>query len=222
MASSENLVAELVERLEPVRPILRLRTVAGAALGLGAVMSSIVFAIRGLRPDLMMGTLEPAVLLVGLGLTGVACGGIVASIAAAIPGREGIARTGLGALVAGLALSAGAAGWGLFSSGAAAWGGLAMNCLLTASVVGLLPTVGLLTFLVHALPRRPAAALATAAGGAVGIGGLAAHATCAATGALHVLVEHALAPVLGGVLLALLLYPVLRRLRARTEQGCGP
>ena len=110
-------------------------------------------------------------------------------------------------------LSAGAAGWGLFSMGAVAWDGIAMRCLLTASVVGLIPTIGLLVFLVHALPRRPAAALATAAGGAVGIGGLAAHASCAASDPMHVLVEHAFAPVLAGVLLALVLYPVLRRLR---------
>ena len=214
MRSSENLVGDLVRELEPVRLIPKLRTVAGAALGLGVLGSGIVFAIRGLRPDLMMGTLQPVALLIGLGLTAVACGGIVASVGAAVPGRESVARTGLLALVSGLTLSAGAAGWGLFSSGAAAWGGgLEMRCLLTASGVGLLPTVGLLLFLVHALPRRPAAALAAAAGGAVGIGGLAAHASCAATGGLHLLVEHALAPVLGGLLLAALLYPVLRRLR---------
>jgi hypothetical protein len=219
MGSSENLVGDLVRELEPVRPIPKLRTVAGAALGIGVLVSGLVFAVRGLRPDLMMGALQPVAILIGLGLTAVACGGIVASIGAGVPGRENVARTGLLALVSGLALSAGAAGWGLFSSGAAAWGGgLEMRCLLTASGVGLLPTVGLLLFLVHALPRHPAASLATAAGGAVGIGGLAAHASCASTGGLHLLIEHALAPVLGGLLLAILLYPVLRRL-SRVSRG---
>ncbi len=213
MGSSDNLVSELVQSLEPVRPIPRLRTVAAAALGLGAIVSGIVIAIRGVRPDLLMGSLEPTALLVGLGLTAVACGGICSSIGAAVPGRDGVARSGLVAVFVGLALSAGAAGWGVFSMGAVAWDGVSMRCLLTASVVGLIPTIGLLVFLVHALPQRPAAALATAAGGAVGIGGLAAHASCAASDPMHVLVEHAFAPVLGGVVLALLLYPVLRRLR---------
>ena len=36
MGSSDNLIGELAQSLEPVRPIPRLRTVAASALGLGA------------------------------------------------------------------------------------------------------------------------------------------------------------------------------------------
>jgi hypothetical protein len=174
-----------------------------------------VLGLRGIRPDLAAGTIRPSVVLIAIGLTIVALGGVAGSLGAAVPGRERVARVGVAALFVGLAVAAGSAGWGLFSMGAAAWDGLGFGCLAASFLAGLLPGVGLLAFLVGAFPTRPAAALATAAGGAVGLGGISVHASCAATGGLHVLIGHALAPLIGGAAFALLLYPVLLRLRRR-------
>ena len=157
--------------------------------------SGVVLGLRGIRPDLAAGTAAPSVALIAVGLTIVAVGGIAACLGAGVPGRERVARLGIATLIAGLAVAAGAAGWGLTSMGAGAWQGLGLGCLATAFLAGLLPGVGLLAFLCGAFPTRPAAALATAAGGAVGLGSISVHASCAVTGALHVLIGHALAPM---------------------------
>jgi len=148
-----------------------------------------------------------------LGLTIVAVGGIAASLGAAVPGRERVARVGLIALVGGLALSAGAAAWGQGSTGSAAWEEIGLACLRIATLAGLLPSAALLAFLVLAFPRWPAASLAAAAVGAVGLGAVSVHASCPVSGWTHVLVQHALAPLIGGTALAVVLYPLLRWLR---------
>ncbi len=218
MPSTEHIVNELVQGLEPVRPLPRLRTVAAGALGLGAVACSVVIALRGLRPELVAGEIQPSIILIAVGLGVVALGGVTASLGAAVPGRERVTRGGLIALVGGLALASGAAGWGLFSMGMAAWEGLGLACLTIALLAGLVPGVALLGFLVRAFPANPPAALAMASGGAVGMGAVSVHASCPATGVLHVLVGHALAPLLGGALLTLLLYPVFLRLHEVTRR----
>jgi hypothetical protein len=215
MPSTEQLMTGLVGDLGPVRQIARLRTVAFGALVLGAVSAGVVIGLRGLRPELIAGHLQPSILLVAIGLTIVALGGVVAALGSAVPGREQAARIGLGALFAGFVLAAGTSGWVLCSMGVAAWEGLGLRCTATALLGGILPAVGLLAFLVGAFPARPAASVAAAAGGAVGLGGIAAHVSCPATGGLHVFVGHTLAPLVCGVLLALGVYAVLVRLRRR-------
>jgi hypothetical protein len=213
MRSTDQVLGDLVQGLEPVRPIPRLRTVVASALALGAVASLLLLWVSGLRADLAAAALRPSLAGVAVGLTIVALGGIATSLGGSVPGREGVARFGLRALVAGLGLAAAAAGWGLISTGVAAWEGMGLSCLATAVLVGLLPSVPLVAFLARALPRQPAAGLAAAAAGAVALGGLSVHASCPATGGMHVLVGHALAPLLGGLFLGAILYPLLLRLR---------
>lgn len=213
MELTEPLVTELVEGLEPVRPLPRLRSVAGLALVLGAVASAGVMAVRGVRPDLAVVALNPAMGLLAIGLAAVALGGIATSLGAATPGRERVARVGLMALLAGFTIASGAAGWGLVSTGAAAWEGIWIGCLWMAALAGLLPSVALLAFVIRALPQWPAGAIAAAAGGSVALAGLSVLASCPASGWGHVLFEHTLAPLLGGAALSVVLYPVLRWLR---------
>ncbi len=213
MPGTDELVGGLVRGLDPVRPIPQLRTVAAAALALGAVAAAVVLGIRGVRPDIVAGTIRPSVVSIAIGLVVTALGGIAVSLGSAVPGRERVARFGVVGLLGGLALSAGAAGWGLFSMGAAVWEGFGFECLSIAFLAGLLPGVALLIFLIRAFPTRPNAALACACGGAVALGAFSAHASCPATGGLHVLLGHALAPLFGGAVLSLVLYPVLQRLR---------
>jgi hypothetical protein len=219
MRSTEQLAGDLVAALEPVRLIPRLRAVAGMALVLGVVSSAVVMGLRGVRSDLAMGIFPPCIVLMAVGLTLVALGGIAASLGAGVPGRERVTRLGLRTFVAGLVLAAGAGGWALASAGAAAWEGIGVGCLATAVLAGVLPGLALLAFLVAAFPARPGLALAAASGGAVGLGSLSVHVSCPATGGLHLLLGHAAAPVVGGIVLALVLYPILRRMRSQAEPG---
>jgi hypothetical protein len=219
MRTAEQIVGDLVEALEPVRFIPRLRTVAAVALVLGAASSAVVFGFRGLRADLAEAVVSPSLVLVAIGLTGIALGGIAASLGAGVPGREAVLRSGLWVLLCGFVLAAGAAGWCFVSVGAAAWEGMGIRCLSTAFFAGLLPGLGLLAFLGFAFPTRPLVAAAAASGGAVGLGAISVHGSCPATGGLHVLVGHALAPLLGGVVLALVLYSVLCRLRGEARDS---
>jgi hypothetical protein len=219
MRSTEQLVGELVATLEPVRLIPRLRTVAGMALTLGVVSSAMVLGRRGVRSDLAAGALSSCIVLMSVGLAIVALGGITASLGAGVPGRERVAQVGLRALLAGLVVAAGAGGWALVSAGAATWEGIGLECLATALIAGVLPGLALLGFLVAAFPARPALALAAASGGAVALGSVSVHLSCPATGGLHLLLGHVGAPVLGGLVLALVLYPVLCRLRSQAQPG---
>jgi hypothetical protein len=199
-----------------------LRTVAAWALGLGAISALAVLGISGPRPDLVAAALELSVGGVAAALLVIALGGIAASIGAAVPGRERVARLGALALLVGLLLAAATAGWGLASTGVALHQGTGLACLATALLAGVFPSLPLVAFLARALPRRPELALAAAAAGAVALGGLSVQATCTATGGLHVFLGHALAPVLGGLLLAAALYPIFRRLRGRSEPSARP
>ena len=211
MPSTDRVLEDLVRGLEPVRPIPRLRTVAAAALLLGAAASLLFLWEAGLRSDLASAALRPSLVGVALGLAIVAVGGVANALGAAVPGREGVARFGLGSLLAGLGLAAGSAGGGLIFAGVAAWEGMGLSCLVSAVLIGLLPSVPLMAFLARALPRRPAGALSAAAGGAVALGALAVHTHCPASGGTHILIGHALAPLLGGLFLGAMLYPLLLR-----------
>ena len=104
LRDTEGLVRELARDLEPVRRIPRLRVVAVflalAALGLAGV----AVALLGLRPDVRAGTAHAPYLgiVAGLGLFSVA--GLAAALGASVPGREALARSGLVALAAALAV----------------------------------------------------------------------------------------------------------------------
>lgn len=211
MPSTERVLGDLVHGLEPVRLIPRLRTVALGAALLGGIAAAAVIELRGLRADLL--ELRSPLRLIALGLLLAALGGIAASLGSAVPGRDRAARGGLVALIAGLVLSSGAAGWAILSTGAALSDGLGLGCLGTAVLAGVLPGAGLVAFLARAFPTSPAAALSAASGGAVALGGLSVHASCTVTGGLHLLVGHALGPFLGGAVLAVALYPFFRALR---------
>ena len=68
-------------------------------------------------------------------------------------------------------------------------------CLLSACAVGVLPGVVALWFVAHAVPHRPGLAVLATAAGAVGLGALAAKASCPMDGLRHLVFGHALAPI---------------------------
>jgi hypothetical protein len=207
---SHGLIAELASDLEPVRRISRLRTIALGVLLWAGLGGAVLLAISGARPGLLELDLDLRFLAVFAGLCLMAFGGLAAALGSSVPGRERLGRSGGAALALGLILAAGT-GFLLYagSSGMpleAGWGWLGMRCLLKAGALAVLPAALLGRFVARAAPFRPLACLAAAAGGALAFGTVTVHLSCPAADALHVLLFHALAPLLGGAVLFGALY----------------
>jgi hypothetical protein len=133
-----------------------------------------------------------------------------------VPGREAAARAGLAAASLGVLVAlAGVPALRVALAGPAPGPGLVadLTCLASAVVLALLPAVAVLGFVSAAAPHRPAVVAVPAAAGAVGLGALAVAVACPLGGLRHLMLGHALAPLLGGLLLALPLALLLRSLR---------
>ena len=217
--TTEVLLRDLATGLAPVQPIPRLGVVAAAAVAAGAagVAGHALFggAVPGLVPGVPWG--QGVFLLVLLGLACVAGGAVAAALAGAVPGREADARRGRVAAGVGLAVTAAGGAWGVLAGAtpeppvAASFG-----CTVHATALGLAPGLVLGFFLGRAFTPRPLAQAVFAAAGAVALGSVIVHATCAAGGALHMTVGHFAAPLLASQLLALPLAGLLRRVAQPT------
>jgi hypothetical protein len=176
-------------------------------------------ALRGVRPDLAEGLLmDPGAgpVLAALALAGVA--GVVAALAAAVPGRERLARAGLAVGLAGMGVAAGVGTLLVVQSPPAAQEAPLssdLSCLAVALVVGLLPALAVAVFAGRAAPHRPLVAVLAAAAGTAALGAVAAQASCPYADPEHLMLGHVLAPVAGAVLLTLPLLLALRRAAAR-------
>jgi hypothetical protein len=148
------------------------------------------------------GDLPFAAVLVGLAL--IAVGATLAALASAVPGRETIATASGGAALVGVALALGGGLWAVSCAppgrGATLTGCLA--CMCHAAALAILPGLVASLFLVWAYARRPVVDAGLAAAGTVALGSLVVHMSCRGAGALHMLMGHALAPVLLGFALA--------------------
>lgn len=225
--SMEEQIREIARNLTPVRPIPRLRSVAAAAvaLWLAVIAAHWIFADPHWGQRLDAGLAEPSFLAVLAGLVLTAAGGIVAALAAAVPGREPAARVGRGAALLGLALAAVGGAWAVASSGVAdAISQLAscVHCLGRCMGLGILPVLLVCGFLAYAPARRPRAGSALAVAGGVALGAVAMHATCPSEGALHMLVGHSLAPLFAVLVLAYPLAALVRRFGDRLAAKRGP
>jgi len=212
----ERVVAELVARLEPVRPIARFRSVTLGVLALVALGSIVLLALHGLRSDVVAVQVSVGFAAVLGGLALMAFGGLFATLGSSVPGREAVGRAGGAGMLAGLLLAAGA-GFALFLQASSigvisADSTLAgLRCLGRAAALAVFPAVLLGRFASSAAPHRPLAALAAATGGALAFGSFTVHLSCPSNAGGHVLLFHALAPLIGGVVLWL----ALRLLAAR-------
>jgi len=221
VSGPEALIRELVRDLDPVRPIPRIRTVTAGVIALWFAAAAIGLAVLGLRPDLaeaMIGAPGVAAVFAGLGLAGL--GGVVASLAMGVPGRDVLARIALALAMLGL-LTAVGTGTLLFAvspvgEARVPWSA-DLVCLAVAILVGLLPAVGLVWFAGRASPFRPVIAVLAAAAAAAALGAATAQASCPHSEMRHLLVAHALAPAFGVLLLTLPLLAALKRL-ARSSQ----
>jgi hypothetical protein len=218
--STESLLRELPQNLEPVRPIPRLRSVLLVLLGIFLVVVGVEAWMRGRLPLLVEGApwSDPPFLTLLAGLALTAGGAIVAALAGAVPGRETAARAGRALGLAGVLLASGGGLWAVLraeltepklpivSS---------LQCLGRASALGLVPALFLCVFLVRAFERRPLLGTGFACVGALALGSVVVHASCPHVGALHVLMGHWASPFALALLLALPLSRLVRRFSQR-------
>ena len=212
---TEELVRELVADLEPVTPIPRLRTVVAGVVGVWLAVAALGIGVKGLRPDwldVFLTPLGPGGILAGLGMMGI--GGVIASVALGVPGRERTVRAGIVIALSGLAAAAGVGTVLLLQSPAVGMQGNAMihfGCLSVACGVALLPALGVTIFAGRAAPLRPLVVVIAAGAGTAALGAVTAQMTCPYDGIRHLMLGHLLAPGVGALLLALPLLAALRR-----------
>jgi len=212
---TDALITSLARNLQPVRPVRPLRReVLRVAAVAGAVTVAVVAGL-GLRPGLEVvpGPTPFVVMALGLAAFGLAC--ISAALAFARPGLEnrGLAYA-LGGLVSLLVCVGIAAFWilGAPSTEDAMWGGARELPCVLFSISLALPAALFATYLAaSAAPIHSVrTAILTGAGGTA-LGMVAAHLTCRTPGAWHTVLTHALAPLIGALLLAAPLALMLRR-----------
>jgi hypothetical protein len=215
--STESLLSELARDVEPVRPLPPLGRVAGVVLGSWGAVVALHWSLGGAPDFSEVGAPDPLHRAILAGLTLAAVGGLAATLARAVPGRERIARLGLTGLAAGFLLAVVAVGSGFLMAGSnvGASPSQAFACLVRAALLGLLPALLGLGWLVRAWDARPAAGAAVASVGAAALGALAVHAGCMERDALHMLLGHVLGPVAAAGLLGLAVAPWLHRHYAR-------
>ncbi len=219
--SSDRLISGLVEDLEPVRPLPRLRQAFAVILALWATLLGVVLWAHagdaGLFRLFERPTLEGRVYLVGfVGLLVAALGGTASALAAGIPGRERIEVGGmllalLGLVAAAVTCLVGIDALGL-SAPATPTGANAM-CFREGALFSLLPAGVILSFLVRGWTIHPirAAMIALVASGT--LGALIVHANCGFFGPRHLLIGHLSIPIVFALLGVYPLAVVLRRIR---------
>ena len=212
-----DVVAELVRGLQPVRRVPRLRVAAAWLALLWSLAVLVAVLARGFRPDLLQVIGSSGafmVILAGLGLIGV--GGVLAALASSVPGREPAVRMGLGLGLVGVLLATGVGGllvlWEAGSETLICPFTNDLACFGMACLVALPPALGALTFVSRGSAFRPLLAVLTCVAGAVGLGALLVHLTCAEPNPRHIILSHTLAPLLAVVVLGLPFRLALKRL----------
>ena len=209
--SSEELIAGLAERLEPVRPVAPLHRQMLVVAAIWALSAAVVALWLGMHP---LGVVErgavSALLLAVLALIGL--GGLTLGLAARIPGRERLALAAAAAAAAGLAAVV-ALGLALPGSAAdagprAEWWVCFERSLLLAIPSGVLAVA----LALRAAPWRERATGLGLGLGAVSLGALLVHLSCPSPSPWHWLLAHALLPLACGVPLGLLAGWLMRRL----------
>lgn len=147
------------------------------------------------------------------GLGGAGLGGLVCSLASAIPGREQTAKAGRNAAILGgvAALAVGASGaWGADGQSYAG----SLGCIVRSIGLGIAPLLVAGLFVARGAASGLWHASYFALIGSIGLGALAVHATCPTWTGGHVLLGHHIGPLVIATLAAFPLASVLARVSA--------
>lgn len=214
--STDRLIAGIVDELEPVRPLPRLRTAFSVILALWAALLGVV--LWGQEGGSMTGSAmaDRVYLAAFLGLAVASVGGTISALAAGTPGRERLELTGMALALVGLLAAVVACLIGIWTLGPAAPvspAGVDAMCLQRSAMLSLLPAGVILSFLVRGWAAHPvrASLVALAASGA--LGSIIAHLSCDFVAPAHLLAGHLSVPFALALLGFYPLAVILRRLR---------
>jgi hypothetical protein len=210
---TEELVADLARDLADVRPVARLRVVGVTALALWGAAVLLGWLIDGQSPAPGRWSLAHIAGLAGLGVAGF--GGLAASFASAVPGRDLAARGGRIAAVLGIfvALTVGALGaWGADGQSYAG----SLGCIARSIALAMAPLLIAGIFMARGAVFGLRQASYFALVGSLGLGALAVHATCPTLTGGHVLLGHHVGPLVIAVLAS---FPLASALARRSVLG---
>lgn len=216
MGSSDRLISDLVDDLEPVSPLPRLRMAFAIILALWTAMLGIVLWAK--EGDAGVQSLFVNWIYFGsfLGLLVASFGGTSSALAAGIPGRERVEIGGMLVSLVGLLAAAAACLVGIYQLGLstpASPAGMDAMCFQEGAVLSLLPAGVILSFLVRGWAAHPVRAALVALLGSGALGAMIVHLSCGFLEPRHMLLSHLSVPI---VLVLLGIYPlavVLRRVR---------
>jgi uncharacterized membrane protein len=215
---TEELVRSLARDLAPVR---RLPTLGRVALALAALAAVLVVVQLGfgvaaglalVKPD--FGSLDLQTLLVHSLLASAA---LAFALGESVPGRERLARlgaVGVALAFAGLGLVVVERVIGFSGTLADGWLAQTFQCGLGAVVPALIPALVFAAFAARAAPHRAARALVLGAAASIAWLTLPGILRCDFPDALHHVVGHVLAPVIGALALLVLVLPFYLSVRA--------
>lgn len=214
--ASDRLISSLVDDLEPVRLLPRLRLAFAVILALWATMLGIVLWVK--EGDLGVQSLFTNRIYFGsfVGLLVASLGGTSSALAAGIPGRERLEIGGMLISLIGLLVAAAACLTGVYELGLSAPPspqGIDAMCFQESAFLSLLPAGVIFSFLVRGWAAHPVRAALIALLGSGALGAMIIHISCGFLGPRHMLMSHLSVPI---VLVALGIYPLavlLRRVR---------
>ena len=213
---SDRLISSLVDDLEPVRRLPRLRLAFAVILALWATMLGIILWAK--EGEAGVQSLFTNRIYFGsfVGLLVASFGGTMSALAAGIPGRESLEIRGMlvslsGLLAAAVACLVGVSELGLWAAPSPE--GIDAMCFQESALLSLLPAGVILSFLVRGWAAHPVRAALVALLGSGALGAMIIHMSCGFLGPRHMLLSHLGVPI---VLVLLGIYPlavVLRRVR---------
>ena len=218
--STEEIVARLVDTIEPVRRVAAMRWQLLRVAGIWALTAALVAVWIGIHPlavferGALSASIATALLLLGFAALTVA-------LAGRIPGRERLAKIA----AAGVALGLGIAGMtALVLPGWIDEAGFLAQCmdcgarsLLLAIPSGLIA----MTLALRGASWRPALTGIALATGATSLGALLVHMSCASPDPWHWLIAHVLLPVAAGVPMGILAAWIFERVARRSARAAA-
>lgn len=214
--SADRLIDGLVDDLEPVTPLPRLRSAYAVILAVWAAMLGVVLwsqestiGARSLMSDRIY-------FVSFLGLMVAAFGATISALAAGIPGRERIETVGTVLSAVGLCSAAISCLYGVRALGISTMvmpTDVDQLCFEKSIWLSLLPAGVILTFLVRGWAAHPFRAAGVALIASGGLGALVVHLSCGYLNPRHLLVSHLSVPVVLGILGLFPLALLIRRVR---------